>query len=53
VESKESRDISDAFAAGCPDFARHHESPLKRIAHTHLRAEKIQAGVGIGLPTIG
>ena len=24
----------------------------KRIAHAHLRAEKIQAGIGIGLPAI-
>ena len=53
MESKESRYIIAAFASGCLDFGRHDESPLKRIAHTHLRAKKIQAGIGIGLSAIG
>jgi hypothetical protein len=25
----------------------------KRIAHAHLRSEKVQAGIGIGLPPVG
>ena len=34
-------------------FAQHdRERVLKRIAHAYLRAEKIQAGIGIGLPAI-
>ena len=34
-------------------FAQHdRERVLKRIAHAYLRAEKVQAGIGISLPAI-
>ena len=41
------------FRCGISHFARHDRRQLKRIAHAHLRAKQVEAGIGIGLSAVG